>query len=137
MSIKVLEKEDETKKDMEDVFVVLCASGFDNMERARSAVMFATLAASANYKTILFCIQQGVEVLVRGAIEKNEAAKPGVPTLAQRLSEATEMGVEIQSCSQSMANKNIAEEDLIQGAKAAGAMSLILLSTKAKGTLCF
>ena len=133
----VLEKVDETKKDLEDIFVVLCASGFDNMERTRSAVMFATLAASADYRTVLFCIQKGVEVLVKGAIEKNEVAKPGVPTLAQRLSEAMEMGVEIQSCSQSMTNKKISEEDLIQGVKAAGAMSLIVLSSKAKGTLSF
>jgi predicted peroxiredoxin len=137
MATTVLEKVDETKKDLEDIFVVLCASGFDNMERTRSAVMFATLAASANYRTVLFCIQKGVEVLVKGAIEKNEVAKPGVPTLAQRLSEAMEMGVEIQSCSQSMANKNITEEDLIEGVKAAGAMGLIVLSSKAKGTLSF
>ena len=137
MATKVLEKESETKEDVEDIFVVLCASGFDNMERTRSAVMFATLAASANYKTILFCIQKGVEVLVKGAIEQNEVPKPGVPTLSQRLSEAMEMGVEIQSCTQSMANKKISEEDLISGVKSGGAMNLIVLSSKAKGNLSF
>ena len=134
---KGLELEDVAKKDVEESFVVLCASGFDNMERTRSAVMFATLAASANYKTILFCIQKGVEVLVKGAIEQNEVPKPGVPTLSQRLSEAMEMGVEIQSCTQSMANKKITEEDLIPGVKSAGAMNLIVLSSKAKGNLSF
>ncbi len=35
----------------DDVFIVLCASGF---ERVRSALMFATLAASANYRTVLY-----------------------------------------------------------------------------------
>ena len=99
--------------------------------------MFATLSASANFRTILYCIQGAVDVMVKGAIEKNEKPQPGVPTLDQRLSEAMEMGVEIQCCTQSMANKRITEEDLVPGVKAAGAMSLIDLAVGAKGTLCF
>lgn len=95
------------------------------------------LAASADYKTILYCIQNAVDIMVRGAIEKNEVPQPGVPTLVQRLNEAIEMGVEIQCCSQTMANKKITEEDLIPGVKIAGAMNLITLATDAKGTLCF
>ena len=75
--------------------------------------------------------------MVKGAIWKHEKPQPGVPTLDQRLSEAMEMGVEIQCCTQTMANKKITEEDLIQGVKAAGAMSLIDLTVDAKGTLCF
>ncbi|MCL4474942.1 MAG: DsrE family protein [Nitrospirae bacterium] len=121
----------------EDIFIVLCASGFENSARMRSALMFATLAASANFKTILYCIQNAVDVMVKGAIEKNERPRPGIPTLEQRLGEALEMGVEIQCCTQTMANKNVTEEDLIHGVKAAGAMSLIDLTTGAKGTLCF
>jgi len=121
----------------QEVFIVLCASGFDSIARARSALMFATLAASANFRTILYCIQNAVEVMVKGAIEKNEKPQPGVPTLDQRLSEAMEMGVEIQCCTQTMANKKVTEDDLIGGVKAAGAMSLIDLTVDAKGTLCF
>lgn len=124
-------------KEVEDLFIVLCVSGFDNIGRARSALMFAALAASANYKTVLYCIQNAVDVMVKGAIEKSEVVQPGVPTLAQRLSEALEMGVEIQCCTQTMANKKLAEEDLIPGVKAAGAMNLITLTTEARGTLCF
>lgn len=134
---KVLEIKDATTQIEEDLFIVLSASGFDSIARARSALMFATLAASANYKTILYCIQNAVDVLVKGAIEKNEVPQPGVPTLTQRLAEAMEMGVEIQSCSQTMANKKITEEDLIPGVKAAGAMNLITLACKAKGALSF
>jgi len=99
--------------------------------------MFATLAASADYKPVLFCIQSAVDILTKGSIEKHEKPKPGVPTLAQRLNEALEMGVEIQCCSQSMANKKVTEDNLIPGVKAAGAMNLLVLSTKARGTLCF
>lgn len=121
----------------EDLFVVLCASGFDRAANARSALMFATLAASANYRTILFCVQNAVDVMVKGAIEKNETPVPGAPTLAQRLREAMEMGVEIQCCSQTMDNKRLTENDLLTGIKVAGAMNLIALATRAKGTLSF
>ncbi len=119
------------------IFNVLCTSGFENVPSARSALMFATLAASANYKTILFCLQGAVDIMVKGAIEKNEKPQPGVPTLKQRLAEAMEMGVEIQCCSQTMVNKKLTEENLVPGIKIAGAMSLITLATRAKGTICF
>ncbi len=125
------------EKDAEKLFVVLCVTGFEKIANARSALMFASLAAAANFKTVLFCLQDAVDIMVRGAIEQNEQPEPGVPTLAQRLEEALELGVEIQCCTQTMANKNISEGDLIPPAKAAGAMNLIALATSAKGTLCF
>jgi predicted peroxiredoxin len=119
------------------LFIILCASGFENIPRVRSALMFATLAASANYRTILYCIQTAVDVMIKGAIDGQEKPQPGVPTLRQRLDEAMEMGVEIQCCTQTMANKNITEKDLLPGIKPAGAMSLITLTSQAAGTLCF
>lgn len=135
--VKTLEMNYPGEQDIDELFIVLSASGFDSIARARSALMFATLAASANYRTIMYCIQNAVDILVKGAIERNEAPQPGVPTLAQRLTEAMEMGVEIQCCSQTMANKKITEEDLIPGVKAAGAMNLITLASRAKGALSF
>lgn len=54
------------KREAEDIFIVLCASGFGNGARMRSALMFATLAASANFRTILYCIQDAVDVMVKG-----------------------------------------------------------------------
>jgi predicted peroxiredoxin len=75
--------------------------------------------------------------MVKGAIAGREKPQPGVPTLRQRLDEAMEMGVEIQCCTQTMANKNITEKDLLPGIKPAGAMSLITLTSQAAGTLCF
>ena len=121
----------------EDTFTILCTTGFENIPSVRSALMFAALAASANYRTILFCLQGAVDVMVKGAIESRENPQPGTPTLTQRLAEAMEIGVEIQCCSQTMANKKLTEEDLIPGVKAAGAMNLISLATRAKGTICF
>lgn len=120
-----------------DLFIVLCASGFENIARARSALMFASLAASADYRTVLYCIQNAVDIMVKGGIEEQEKPQPGVPTLRQRLDEALEMGVEIQCCTQTMTNKKISEEDLLPGVKAAGAMSLIEMTSRAKGSLSF
>ena len=132
-----LDLEESKDTDVENPFIVVCASGFEKVANARSALMFASLAAAAEIKTILFCIQNAVDIMVKGAIEKNEKPQPGVPTLAQRLEEALEMGVEIQCCTQTMANKKITAGDLISEVKAAGAMNLIDLATKAHGTLCF
>lgn len=125
------------EKSQRDLFIVLCASGFESIARARSALMFASLAASADYRTVLYCIQNAVDVMVRGAIEQQEQPQPGVPTLRQRLDEALEMGVEIQCCTQTMANKGISEQDLISGVASAGAMSLIELTSRARGSLSF
>lgn len=136
-TIESLNSEESKEKHVEKQFIVTCTSGFDKIANARSALMFASLAAAADFKTILFCIQNAVDVMVKGAIEKNETPVPGVPTLAQRLAEALEMGVEIQCCTQTMANKKITAEDLIPPVKLAGAMNLIDLTAKADGTLCF
>jgi len=120
-----------------DLFIVLCASGLESIARARSALMFAALAASADYRTVLYCIQNAVDIMVKGSIEEQEQPQSGVPTLRQRLDEALEMGVEIQCCTQTMANKSITQSDLIEGVKAAGAMSLIEMTSRAKGSLSF
>jgi predicted peroxiredoxin len=120
-----------------DTFIVLCASGFENAARVRSALMFAALAASADYRTVLYCIQNAVDVMVKGCIEEHDKPQPGMPTIRQRLDEALEMGVEIQCCTQTMSNKNITEADLIPGVKPAGAMALITLTSQAAGSLSF
>jgi len=123
--------------ELEDVFIVLCASGLTNLQRVRSALMFASLAASANYRTVLYCIQDAVDVMVKGAVEKLGETDQGGPTVAQRLEEALAAGVEIQCCTQTMANKKIVEDNLLAGVRPAGAMNLIALTSTAKGALCF
>ncbi|HEY5998957.1 MAG TPA: DsrE family protein [bacterium] len=119
------------------LFAIVCASGFENEERVRSALMFASLAASADFQTILYCIQGAVEVMVKGAIAARETPRPGLPSTAQRLQEALEMGVEIQCCTQTMANKKISPQELVEGVSPAGAMSLIAVTTRARGTISF
>ncbi len=128
----------EREQDMEEreIFVVLCASGFNDIARARSALMFAALAATADCRTVLYAVQEFVEVMVKGAIEEKEAPSSG-PSLSQRLEEALDAGVEILCCTQTMANKGITGDDLIEGARPAGAMTLIDIATKARGVLSF
>jgi predicted peroxiredoxin len=121
----------------EKLFVVLCSSGFENMERMRSALMFSSVAASAGYRSVLYCVQSAVDVMVRGAIERHEKPVPGMPTLTQRMKEAQKMGVEVQCCSQSVINKKLTEDDLVDGAVVAGAMNLVHLSVRARATLSF
>ncbi len=124
------------RPDQDNLFVVVCASGFDSIPRMRSALMFAGLAAAADMRTILYCIQDAVDVMVKGNIERYEPKGTG-PSIAGRLQEALEQGVEIQCCTQTMANKGIRREDLVQGVTPAGAMSLISITVKAKGSLSF
>lgn len=118
-------------------FVVVCASGFENVGRAKTALMFATLAASSNFRTIFYAVQDGIDIVKKSTAAKFENPAPGMPTIAQRLGEAIEAGVEILVCSQVMKNRGIDEEDLIEGAQAAGAMTLIKLTAEAEGTLSF
>ena len=127
----------QTSSRTNEAFIVLCASGFENEASIRSALMFASLASTAAYRTILYCVQNAVDVMVRGAIERNEEHRLGVPSLSLRLAEAFDAGVEIQCCTQTMANKHISEDELIPGVMPAGAMNLIALTASAKGSLCF
>lgn len=120
----------------ENLYVVVCSSGFDDVLRVRSALMFAALAAAADYHSVLYCVQNAVDVMVKGAIEKHEPPGEG-PSIASRLAEALEHGVEIQCCTQTMDNKGISGDDLIPGAATAGAMSLISLTARAKAVLSF
>jgi len=120
-----------------NIYIVLCASGFDFPQRMRSALMFASLAASAEMHAVLYCVQNAVDVMVKGSIEKNEAPEPGCPTLLSRLQEAMDLGVHIQCCTQTMNNRGVGAADLIDGVEPAGAMSLIGLTSKATGSICF
>jgi predicted peroxiredoxin len=120
-----------------NLFIVLCASGFESPARVRSALMFASLAASADYRTILYCIQNAVDVMTGNGAAQREQSENGGPSIARRLHEAMETGVEIQCCTQTMTNKGISPEDLLPGVTPAGAMSLIDLASRARGSLCF
>jgi predicted peroxiredoxin len=118
-------------------FIVLCTSGLGNPANARSALMFSAIAATMGCRTVLYMVQDGVGLMVRGAVERETGVKPGKPTLKQRLEEAIEAGVEFQVCSQSCANKGICQDDLIPQARITGAATLVDLSLDSSGFLAF
>lgn len=118
-------------------FLVLLTCGLSTPAPARSALMFATLAAAAfDLEAVVYCVQEGVEIMVKGMVDK-EKVTPGVPTLKQRLAEAIEAGVRLEVCEETAANKDITQEDLIPEAKIVGGAVLIDHALNCAGMLCF
>lgn len=98
--------------------------------------MFATISATMDVKTTVYCIMEGAEILVKGNPEK-DVVEEGKPNLVQRLDEAIKAGVEILLCDRTLRAKNIDPKDLIPQAKIVGAATLIDLALEADGTLTF
>lgn len=98
--------------------------------------MFATISATMDVKTTVYCIMEGAEVLVKGNPNK-DVVEEGKPNLAQRLDEAIKAGVKIVLCDRTLRAKNIDPAKLIPEAKIVGAATLIDLALDADGTLTF
>jgi predicted peroxiredoxin len=98
--------------------------------------MFATISATMDIETTVYCIMEGAEALVEGNPEK-DVVEEGKPNLAQRLDEAIKAGVEIVLCDRTLRAKNIDPKRLISEAKIVGAATLIDLALEADGTLTF
>lgn len=126
----------ETQSPRKKRFLVLLTMGLNAPAPARSAFMFATLAAAAYLDTVVYCVQDGAGLMVKGVAER-EKVKPGIPTLVQRIAEARAAGVRFQVCEQTAVNKGIREEDLIEGAEIVGGAVLINHALNCDGMLCF
>jgi predicted peroxiredoxin len=98
--------------------------------------MFVTLAQYSGCDTIVYCVQDGADALVKGAI-REEGLPPGVPTFEQRLREAREAGVRFPLCEQVAMNRHLTEKDLIAGVEIAGGIHLIVCALKYDGMLFF
>ncbi|MFQ6137273.1 MAG: DsrE family protein [Candidatus Hydrothermarchaeales archaeon] len=110
--------------------------GMNAPQLARAALMFASISAAMDVETVLYCIMEGAEILVKGRVDE-EIVKPGKPTLRQRMNEAIEQGVKFQVCDRTLKAKDIDEEDLIEEAEVVGAATLIDLALDCDGVLCF
>ncbi len=120
-----------------NLFLVLLHTGFDRSDIIRSALMFSMLAAAMDQDTVLYCVQAGADVMVKGAAEANDTSKPGAPTIRQRMDEALEAGVRFEVCEQTANVRNIKAEDLIDGAILMGGAKLIDYAIEANGQLVF
>ena len=118
------------------LFLVVLRTGMNQPGQVRAALMYASLAAAMDQDVIVYCVQEGADPFKRGVME-TEPSKPGVPTIAQRLSEALEMGVRVEVCEQTASVRNIKADELVEGAVMRGGASLIDYAIRAQGTLTF
>ena len=120
---------------MAERLVFVLTTGLNSPGVTRATLMFSAISAAMDIETTLFCVQDGAEIMVRGALDREESP-PGTPTIKQRLEEAIEAGVEILVCEQTMRVKGISEDELIEEAKVSGAATLIDLALEARNVLC-
>lgn len=123
-------------KEENHFFLVVLRSGLNAPGQVRAGLMYASIAAAMDQEVVVYCVQEGADVMVKGAPEK-EQTKPGVPTIAQRLAEAIEIGVRLEVCEQTADTRGIRREDLIPEAKLIGGASLIDYAIRARGQLTF
>lgn len=110
--------------------------GLNAPQIARACFMFATMSATMDVETTVYCVMEGADVLVKGNPEK-DVVEDGKPNLAQRLDEAVKAGVKIMVCDRTLRAKNIPSSSLIPEAKIVGAATLIDLALEADGNLTF
>ena len=118
-------------------FAVQLSTGIRDVGKVKSALMFATLAQYSGCETVVYCVQDGADAVVKGVIKEKGTLPPGAPTFAQRLAEAREAGVKFQLCEQVAKNRNLAKEDLIEGTEIAGGIQLIVYALEYDGMLFF
>lgn len=112
-------------------------SGANDVAKARSALMFASIAQCFGCDAVVFCVQDGADAVVKGKIVEEGKIKPGQPTFEQRLEEARAVGVRLQLCEQVAKNRNISSEDLLEGVEIVDGSHLITYLTEYDGVVSF
>lgn len=118
-------------------FAVQLSTGARDVGKIKSALMFAALASHAGCDTVIYCVQDGADAVVRSTIQEEGKLPPGVPTFEQRLAEAVQAGVRFQLCEQVAKNRKLSKEDLIEGVEIAGGIQLIAYALEYDGMLFF
>lgn len=118
-------------------FCVQLSTGKKDVGKVRSALMFATMAQLSDCDTVLYCVQDGADAVVKGRIREENMLPPGIATYEQRLAEALAAGVKLQLCGQVAQNQGIRKEDLVDGAEILGGIHLITYALDFDGMLFF
>jgi predicted peroxiredoxin len=118
-------------------FAVQLSTGVRDVGKVKSALMFAALAQYSGCDTVVYCVQDGADAVVKGMIREEGKLPLGVPTFEQRLQEALEAGVKFQVCEQAAKNRNLTKADLIEGTEIAGGVHLIAYALEYDGMLFF
>jgi predicted peroxiredoxin len=126
-----------SEKKIRRKFAIQLSAGLNDVNRVKSALMFATIAQCFGCDAVVFCVQDGADAVVKGKIKEEGKLAPGLPTFEQRLQEALDVGVKFQLCAQVAKNRNIKKEDLIEGAEIVDGSHLINYALEYDGMLFF
>lgn len=118
-------------------FAVMLSSGAADVGKVKSAILFATIAQCSGCDAVVYCVQDGVDAVIKGKIREEGALPPGTATFEQRLSDARQVGVTFQLCQQVAMNRNLTKEDLIEGVQILGGIHLITYALEYDGMLSF
>jgi predicted peroxiredoxin len=118
-------------------FAVQLSTGAGDVGKVKSALMFATIAQCSGCDTIVYCVQDGADAVVKGRIREEGALPPGSPTFEQRLGEALQVGVKFQLCQQAAQNRKLTKADLIEGTEIVSGLHLVIYALEYDGMLCF
>jgi predicted peroxiredoxin len=127
----------ETEKRPRKKFAVQLSTGSKDVGKVKSAIMFATIAQCSGCDAVVYCVQDGADAVVKGAIREEGTLPPGIATFEQRIEEALQVGVTFQLCQQVAVNRNLKKEDLLEGTEIVGGIRLITYALEYDGMLYF
>jgi len=115
----------------------MLTSGARDVGRVKSALLFAAIAQCSGCDAIVYCVQDGADAVIKGKIREEGTLPPGTATFEQRLADARQVGVTFQLCQQVAKNRNLTNEDLIEGVQILGGIHLITYALEYDGMLSF
>jgi len=118
-------------------FAVQLSAGLGDVGKVKSAIMFATIAQCSGCDAVVFCVQDGVDAVLKGKIKEEGQVPQGVPTFEQRLDDALKVGVKFQLCEQVAMNRNLSAKDLVEGVEIVDGSYLISYALECDGMLYF
>jgi predicted peroxiredoxin len=118
-------------------FAVQLSSGIKDVGRVKSALLFAAIAQCSGCDVVVYCVQDGADAVIKGKIREEGTLPPGTATFEQRLADARQVGVTFQLCQQVAKNRDLTEEDLIEGVQILGGIHLITYALEYDGMLSF
>lgn len=108
-----------------DKVLVVQSNGIGNAERAYATFIFAQAARSMGKEVEIFTLMDGVSILKKG--NAKTVKHPAFDRLDNLMQEVIESGIKIYVCELSANFRGIKQEDLVEGAKIAGAATYVTL----------
>ncbi len=128
---------DEPGKQERKKFAVQLSSGIKDVGKVKSAMMFATIAQCSGCDAVVYCVQDGADAVIKGKIREEGTLPPGIATFEQRLADALAVGVKFQLCQQVAVNRDLKQEDLVEGTEIVGGIRLVHYALEYDGMLSF